>query len=175
MPTVPDNLPSLLLSRPQRIIIEGKQNEYITLARTHGRPLAYLVTKCEDCTFDFRQVDRLSQILFEDCENLVVNLCPVIGSADVIKCEMIEVHCSGSTGTVCIDMSTNVRLFHDLDRPSGFLYTSSSSHIAIELGSGTYEVPAALAKNNARSKSWQQNGIWQTAMTNMYGDTDETG
>ena len=170
MTALPANLPSLLLSRPKRVVIENKKDEHITLSASQGRPLAYLVTGCENCSFDFRQACRLSQILFEDCENLVVDMCPVIGSTDLVKCEKVEIRSTASAGTICIDMSVEVRLIGDDPKSDWLIYTSSSSRISIELTDVAYRVPADLAKTASRSKTWLQDGTWHSAVSNMYGD-----
>lgn len=177
--TIPPNLPALLLSRPKRLIIENKQQESIVVETPadaeRARPVSYLVSRCEHCSLDFGKVSRLTQIMFEDCGNLSVSMCSVIGSVDIVKCEVLELSTQGRRGTICLDMAKDVCIKLDQAPDNALhIYSSSCSGLRIAIpGQPPYVLVEAQIRKACRSKTWYTPELqWKTEESNLFGDTE---
>lgn len=176
------SLPALLLSRPNRQVLENEKERTIRIDQVQGLKPPYFVTACNDCDLDFRRLPGLAQITIERCHKSRIVLCPVIASIDIINSDKLDVEIVQSQGTICVDMSTNITLTLR-EAPSGItVFASSSDLVVLKSVSGedytvtmTNRVQADHEPGRERYKTWYEAGFWHTALCNLYGDVLEDG
>lgn len=175
--SIAKSLPALLLSRPRRQVIENKKSQTITIEAAQGQKPPYFVTSCDDCHLDFQNLSGLAQITIEDCRGLMISLCPVIASIDLVGSKNMEIEITQSRGTVCVDMSNNIALCFGVVTEGITIFSSSSEDIVVKADlQKDYRLPILNEEQSkrARYKTWVQDGQWRTAECDVYGDVLET-
>ncbi|KAJ3274881.1 hypothetical protein HDV01_001745 [Terramyces sp. JEL0728] len=166
-------LNQILSTRSPRTILENLENETRV---TPPRPAPIFLSKCNGCTFDFKQT-TVTQFSAIETNNSEIQFRKIISSVEFIKCNEIKISLNeGETGTIVLDNCNDISVEFNIDPKDWMIYTSRNLKLKIIHEKVEYKIPQINwpeGRVEMGLKTVYRDGKFDTFLSDSFGNKVE--